>query len=36
MLLQQERAGVAIAVDPEDLRRSLAADTTATSEPKRG
>jgi 3-hydroxyisobutyrate dehydrogenase-like beta-hydroxyacid dehydrogenase len=36
MLLQQERAGVKIAVDPEDLRRSLAADTTATSEPKRG
>src|SRR6266849_5675197 len=36
MLLQQERAGVAIAVDPEDLHRSLATDTTATSEPKRG
>jgi 3-hydroxyisobutyrate dehydrogenase-like beta-hydroxyacid dehydrogenase len=36
MLLQQERAGVKIAVDPEDLRRSLAADTTATSEPKCG
>jgi len=36
MLLQQERAGLKIAVDPEALRRSLAADTTATAEPKRG
>jgi 3-hydroxyisobutyrate dehydrogenase-like beta-hydroxyacid dehydrogenase len=36
MLLQQERAGVKIAVGAEELRRSLAADTTATSEPKRG
>ena len=36
MLLQQERAGVAIAVEPERLRRSLAADTTAVTEPKRG
>ncbi len=36
MLLQQERAGVAIAVDAEALRRSLAADTTATTEPKSG
>ena len=35
MLLQQERAGVAIAVEPERLRRSLAADTTAATEPKR-
>jgi 3-hydroxyisobutyrate dehydrogenase len=36
MLLQQERAGVKIAVEPERLRRSLAADKTATTEPKRG
>jgi len=36
MLLQQERAGLKIAVDPEALRRSLAADTTAPTEPKRG
>jgi 3-hydroxyisobutyrate dehydrogenase len=35
MLLQQERAGVAIAVDAKALRRSLAADTTAATEPKR-
>ncbi len=32
MVLQQERAGVKIAVDPDALRRSLAADTTATTE----
>jgi 3-hydroxyisobutyrate dehydrogenase len=36
MLLQQERADLRIAVDPEQLRRSLAADTTTTIEPKRG
>jgi 3-hydroxyisobutyrate dehydrogenase-like beta-hydroxyacid dehydrogenase len=36
MLLQQERAGVNIAVDREALSRSLAADTTAPAEPKRG
>ena len=36
MLLQQERAGVKIAVDPERLRRALDADTTAPAEPKRG
>jgi 3-hydroxyisobutyrate dehydrogenase len=35
MLLQQERAGLQIAVDPEELRRSLAGDTTAISEAKR-
>ena len=36
MLLQQERAGVKIAVEPGRLSRSLAADTTAATEPKRG
>jgi 3-hydroxyisobutyrate dehydrogenase len=36
MLLQQERAGVKIAVEPERLRGSLAADTTAAIDPKRG
>jgi 3-hydroxyisobutyrate dehydrogenase-like beta-hydroxyacid dehydrogenase len=36
MLLQQERAGVVIAVDAKELHRSLAADTTATTEPTRG
>jgi 3-hydroxyisobutyrate dehydrogenase len=36
MLLQQERAEVKIAVAPERLTRSLAADKTATTEPKRG
>jgi 3-hydroxyisobutyrate dehydrogenase-like beta-hydroxyacid dehydrogenase len=33
MLLQQERAGAPIAVEAERLRRSLAADTTAATEP---
>jgi 3-hydroxyisobutyrate dehydrogenase-like beta-hydroxyacid dehydrogenase len=33
LLLQQERAGVRIAIDAEHLRRSLAADTTTAKEP---
>jgi len=36
MLLQQERAGVKIAVEAARLARSLAADTTVATEPKRG
>ena len=36
MLLQQERAGLSIAVDRERLRQSLAADKTAAIEPSRG
>ena len=36
MVLQQERAGVKIAVDRERLRQSLAADTTTALEPKLG
>ena len=35
MVLQQERAGVTIAVEPERLRQSLAADSTTALEPKR-
>jgi 3-hydroxyisobutyrate dehydrogenase len=34
MLLQQERAGVKIAVEPGQLKASLEADTSATVEPK--
>src|SRR6202011_4125898 len=34
MMLQQERAGVKIAVDPEALRRALDADTTTAIVPK--
>jgi 3-hydroxyisobutyrate dehydrogenase-like beta-hydroxyacid dehydrogenase len=36
LLLQQERAGVRIAIDAEHLRRSLAADTTTAKEPGAG
>jgi 3-hydroxyisobutyrate dehydrogenase-like beta-hydroxyacid dehydrogenase len=36
MLLQQERAGLSIAVDRERLSQSLAADKTAAIEPSRG